>query len=121
MPRALLDYGWARLARTVLIARGSPVGAFVFEGGSTSVVAAAPVRGAALPTGFSVEFRPSAQVGLPVAAGDVVGDVVVTTDSGVLDTIDAVASGRVESVGEPWAANVIAGVLRALGGLVSDR
>jgi D-alanyl-D-alanine carboxypeptidase (penicillin-binding protein 5/6) len=119
--RALLDYGWERLARTILVARGAPVGAFIFEGGATSVVAATPVRGSARPVAVTVEFRPAADIELPMTAGDVVGDVVVITDSGVLETVDAVAVGAVATPGHQWAADVVAGVLRALGGLVSDR
>lgn len=119
--RALLDYGWQRLARTILLPRGSPVGAFVFEGGATAVIAATRVRGSASPPTVTVEFRPSSDVSLPIMPGDVVGQVVIATEEGVFETIDAVALAEVARVGDPWGADIFAGLLRTLGGLVSTR
>lgn len=114
----LLDLGWARLARTVVFRRGTVVGALVFDAGSTEVVAARPVRDSVRPDRVAYRFVPDESVSMPLARGDVVGRVVVTSDVGTLDTVDAIATTSVTPVEDSWASDAVAGLLGIVGRLV---
>ncbi|HEY7876063.1 MAG TPA: D-alanyl-D-alanine carboxypeptidase family protein, partial [Actinomycetota bacterium] len=63
---ALLDYGWARLARGILVAEGDAVGELVFADGSTPVVAEGTVRGAEHPERVAITLDADDAVALPV-------------------------------------------------------
>ena len=114
----LLDLGWARLARTIVFRRGTVVGALVFDTGSTEVVAARPVRDSVRPDRVAYRFDPNESVTMPLARGDVVGQVVVTSDVGTLDTVDAIATTSVTPVDDSWASAAVAGLLGIVGRLV---
>ena len=114
----LLDLGWARLARTVVFRRGTAVGALVFDTGSTEVVAARPVRDSVRPDRVAYRFDPSETLKMPLAPGDVVGQVVVTSDVGTLDTVDAIATTSVTPVEDSWATDAVTGLLGIVGRLV---
>jgi D-alanyl-D-alanine carboxypeptidase (penicillin-binding protein 5/6) len=118
--RALLDYGWGRLARTVMLQQGTEVAALVFDQGSTRVVAATSVRGADPQDELTYEFLPSATVSVPLSAGDVVGRVAVMADGQRVDTVDALAVGSVVPDQGSWADDIFAGLLRTVGELVSN-
>lgn len=117
---ALLDFGWLQLAHTVVLDAGAPVGALVFDQGSTRVVAAAPVRDSVPAGEVSYEFLPAARMETPLAAGDVVGRVVVSSPDGTIDTVDAIAVGSVVLDQGSWAEDLFAGLLRTVGELVSE-
>ena len=109
--RALLDYGFVRLARTPLLRAGEVVGALYWAGGgSTAVVAGDTVRGSDDPTSVEVLLRPRGGDG--VTAGDVAGDVVVRAAGRQIAVVDAVATDTVE-VQRPWMADALAWVLRS--------
>lgn len=116
---ALLDFGWERLAETVVLARGKEVGAIVFDHGSTPVVAARPVRDSITPGDVTYLFRPQGSLPLPLSPGDVVGRIIVTSEDGVVDSVDAVATGSVSLDEAAWASGVFAGLLRSIGALVT--
>lgn len=81
--RALLDYGFRVLGRTVLVEEGSVLGALVFDpGGAAAVVAGRTVRGIPDPGTVDVEFEPAESVSLPLSEGETVGTVVVTSRTG---------------------------------------
>ena len=115
---ALLDYGWERLARTVVFRKGTTVGALVFDQGSTEVVAARPVRDSARADDVVFRFDPQDAFPMPLAAGDVVGRVVVASTDGTLDTVDAIATSPVPVTERSWASDAFAGLLGAIGRLV---
>lgn len=117
---AMLDFGWERLAHMVVLRAGTPVGALVFDQGSTSVVAAAPVRDSVPAGEVSYEFLPAAGMEVPLAAGDIVGRVIVSSPGGTIDTVDAIAVGSVVPVQASWAEDLFAGLLRTVGELVSE-
>lgn len=116
---ALLDFGWARLAQTVVLRAGTPVAALVFDRGSTPVVTSTPVRDLARHNDVTFEFRPWS-VEAPLAAGDVVGRVVVRSPDGTIETVDAVATGAVVPDETSWAVDVFTGLLRGVGELVGE-
>lgn len=118
--RALLDLGWERLSRTVLLRGGAEVGALVFESGSTAVVAAAPVRGSTRRADVEYTFTPAPDVGSPVFSGEVVGEVLVSGPTGTLARVDALAFGAVDPATRSWAGDAVATVLRTVGALLGD-
>ena len=110
--RRLLDYGFARLKRTLLLRAGTPVGAMVLPaGGSTRVVAGAEVRALEDPGRVFWEFEP-----LPVSAGveegDPVGEITVMAGRRVVATVDAVAADSVPRGERAWPAGVVETILR---------
>jgi D-alanyl-D-alanine carboxypeptidase (penicillin-binding protein 5/6) len=110
--RALLDYGWARLRRTVLVPVGGSVGGIVWAfGGATGIVASAPVRGLADPASLRVDFEPVAGAG-PVRAGETVGRVVVSDGDRLIGAVTAVASDTVSVHEPPWPAGLASSLLR---------
>lgn len=112
--RALLDYGFARLARTVLVARGDDVGAVVLEpSGAVPVVAGRAVRGLAPPgaVDVSVDGSPS---GGTVEAGERVGTVRVVYRGRTIGTAPAVAARDGGDAQTSLLARVLAAVVRAL-------
>jgi D-alanyl-D-alanine carboxypeptidase (penicillin-binding protein 5/6) len=112
--RALLDYGFARLARTPLLRSGEVVGALYWAaGGSTTVVAGETVRGSHDPDEVEVVLRPRRGDG--VTAGDVAGDVVVRAAGRQIAVVDAVATDTVD-VRRPWMTDALAWVLRSAAG-----
>jgi D-alanyl-D-alanine carboxypeptidase (penicillin-binding protein 5/6) len=117
---ALLDLGWELLEQTVLLARGREVGALVFEHGTTAVRSASGVRGAVRRSTVTVDFVPDTGVRIPVEPGDVVGRIIVASPAGEIETVDAVASDGIELAATSWAADVFAGLLRAVGSVVGE-
>lgn len=117
---ALLDHGWVKLERTVLVEPGVRVGALVFEQGSTEVRAARGVRGSDRRDEIEVEFVPDPTIRIPVRSGEIVGQVTVSGSSGLVSTVDAIAATAVESEATSWASEAFAGLLRAVGSFVGE-
>jgi len=110
--RRLLDYGFARLGRTLLLRAGAPVGALVLPtGGSTRVIAAASVRALEDPGRVVLDFEP-----MPVPAalneGDPVGAITVTVGRRVVATVDAVAADSVPAAERGWPVGMVETILR---------
>ena len=119
--RALLDTGWDRLENTVLIGTGQPVGEVIFDHGATAVVAERSVRGPHDPSLVSLTLRPDEDLELPIVAGDVIGEIEVTSESGASYSVEALALDAVPDPDEEWAAAVVADLLRVAGSLVGSR
>jgi hypothetical protein len=119
--RRLLDYGFARLARTPLLSAGTTVGALVWPtGDATAAVAGGAVRGLAAPHRIEVEFR-AGSAERP-AAGDRVGTAIVSAYGREIGRVGAVAADTVAPApGASWPERtlgaLIGGAARALGRL----
>jgi D-alanyl-D-alanine carboxypeptidase len=110
--RALLDYGFAKLRRSVLLKRGAEVGTVVLDpAGSVRAHATRTVRGLAPPDTIEVSFEPARSYDLPLAPGDVVGSVVVTSGERVVDRVPAMTRSRIEEPQPSWAVEGLATVL----------
>jgi serine-type D-Ala-D-Ala carboxypeptidase (penicillin-binding protein 5/6) len=95
--RVLLDHGFARLRRGVLVEGGDSVGTLVFDPyGSLNVVAARTVRGLPHRESIALDLEPSPTVEAPVVAGDSVGEVTVHVEGRVVARLDALAADTVE-------------------------
>ncbi|MGH2699480.1 MAG: D-alanyl-D-alanine carboxypeptidase family protein [Actinomycetota bacterium] len=110
--RALLDYGFARLRRTLLLRRGEQVGAVVLDpAGGVPAVARRTVRDSVAPGALGISFVPATSFELPLAAGDVVGHVVVSSGERTVARVPAVTPEAVASSTTSWAAEGLATVL----------
>ena len=110
--RRLLDYGFARLSRTLLLRAGTQVGVMVLPaGGSTRVIAAAGVRALEDPARVVVDFRPLPVSG-DVRQGDPVGEITVYAGRRVVATVDAVAVDSLPGEEQTWPAGVVETILR---------
>lgn len=119
--RALLDYGFARLRRGVLLRTDDPVGAVVFDSGSVEVVAGATVRGIAAPerVRYSLSLDPASAP--PLRAGDRVGTVDVIAPGGWVETVDAVAAAPLQPHDRGFVAVLLELLLRLFGALTPGR
>jgi serine-type D-Ala-D-Ala carboxypeptidase (penicillin-binding protein 5/6) len=110
--RALLDYGFARLKRSVLLKRGAEVGTVVLDpAGSIRARAARTVRGPAPAETLEVSFEPAHTYDLPLAPNDVVGSIVVGSDGSVLDRVPAVTHEAIDEPRPSWVGDRLATVL----------
>ena len=108
--RLLLDYGFERLSRTVLVRADQPVGDLVMDpGGAATVVAARTSRGSSAEV--SIRFVPDEGLDAGIEAGERVGSIVVEDGGAIVDTVPAVAAGEVESSQEQWFADVLGGII----------
>lgn len=118
--RRLLDFGFARLARTRLLRAGEVVGTVVFDSGSVVAVARDGVRGLADPARIQVEFELGAGVTGELRPGQDLGAVAVMSGNRTLGLVDAVAEGGLEPQEPSWLTRCFAGLLsggaRLLGG-----
>lgn len=82
--RALLDYGFRRLARGILLPKMTPMTDLVFDpSGTTTGVAKRAVRGIADPDAVTVHFEPIGDLEAPMSRGTRVGEAIVRDGSGV--------------------------------------
>lgn len=111
--RALLDFGFDTLARTLLVAQGTRVATVVWpDAGAVEVVTGAGLRGIERPDTVALRFEPDAGVSLPIEPGEVVGDVVVSSQGVTTARLSAVAADDVSYDGGGWAAGAMASLLR---------
>lgn len=113
--RALLNYGWDRLRRTVLLRPGSEVGGLVWPfGAATGLIASDPVRGMADRSALRVTVRAVEPVDADdgLEAGDPIGRIVLSTASRRIGTITALASDTVTLDETPWPADVASSLMR---------
>ena len=113
---ALLDFGFARLRRSIAVPSGTRVGGLVFEGsGSTGVVSAEPVRGLLEPDELKLTFEPRSMLSLPIEKGQGVGVLKIRDERGrLLKQIDAVAERGVEEEELSLAQRAFSGLLRGV-------
>ncbi len=110
--RALLDYGFRRLRRTVLLGRGETVGTIVLDpAGSVSAVSERVARGLAPADDIDVAFEPVDDFAPPVDVGEVVGRVTVRWHGRVIDRMDATAANELEEQEASWIARGLATVV----------
>lgn len=115
----LLDLGFRKLARAVLLQEDAPVGAVVFDpAGSTAAVAAASLRGMHHPDRIEIVFHPRRSLRVPLAPGERVGTISVRARRRVVGRVPAIAAQQVEAMRQPWATGVISRVLELAGTLV---
>jgi D-alanyl-D-alanine carboxypeptidase (penicillin-binding protein 5/6) len=80
--RKLLDYGWLRLRRTVLVRAGSVVGRVVFDpAGSVAAAAARTLRGPENPTHLELSLDVAATARPVIERGDHLGEATLATGS----------------------------------------
>jgi D-alanyl-D-alanine carboxypeptidase len=108
---ALLDYGWARLARGVILRDAGSVGELVFSSGSSQVLAGETVRGYDRPDRVEVTLEADENLELPLTAGDEVGHAIVSAGTRTIATVPAVAATEVEAPGESWAVDFFSGLI----------
>ncbi len=110
--RLLLDYGFERLSRTVLVRADQPVGDLVMDpGGAATVVAGRTSRGSS--TEVSIRFVPDEGLDAGIEVGDRVGSILVEDGGTVVDTVPAVAAEEVESSEQPWVTDLLGGIIEA--------
>lgn len=110
--RALLDYGFARLRRSVLLRRGTEVGTVVLDpAGSIRARASRTVRGLAPAESIETSFEPMRAYDLPLAPNDVVGSIVVSSGGRVLDRVPAVTHEGIDEPQLSWLGDGLASVL----------
>jgi serine-type D-Ala-D-Ala carboxypeptidase (penicillin-binding protein 5/6) len=109
--RNLLDLGFRRLARSVVVPAGRVVGEIVLDSGrSADAVLAAPVRGWSRPEEIEIAFAP-APVSAPVTVGERLGMVTVSGRSEGTK-VEAVAAAPLPASARPsWAVDTLAGIL----------
>ncbi len=110
---ALLDLGFRKLRRGLLLEEGVPVGALVFDGaGSTGAVATDSVRGITDPSSVVITFAPE-DVQPPFVEGERVGTIVIRDSSGrVVGEVDAATDASVPAPHSPWGQDFLADLLR---------
>lgn len=116
----LLDHGFRRLRNTVLLSTTELIDSLVFaSSSSTGVTAGREVRGIHDPDDVTLRFEP-AEVNPPLDAGDEVGAIHVLAGRRLIRTVPAIAVSEIEMEPEPgWATNLLTGILRRVGNLVS--
>jgi serine-type D-Ala-D-Ala carboxypeptidase (penicillin-binding protein 5/6) len=114
--RALLDLGFARLARTLLVPAGKLVGAVTLDpAGSVPVISAGAFRGIYRPDAVAAEFEADPHLSTPVEPGEHVGTIIVSFDGRPVATIAAVAGGELGSSPGSPIADALAGLLAMAG------
>lgn len=116
---ALLDFGFARLRRGVMVPAAARLAALVFDsGGSTGVVAARPVRGLTHPSDVRVAFVPSDELSLPIRSGETVGVLQVRVPGGgVVASVDAIAERDIAEPGSSLFQRMMSSLMRGVGSL----
>lgn len=119
----LLDFGFARLRRGVMVPAAARLVGLVFaSGGSTGVLAARTVRGLTHPSDIDVAFVPDDDISLPIASGDNVGVLEIRAPGGrVLATVDAIAERGIDAPQPSLFQTVMTGLMRGVGSLLGDR
>ncbi len=121
--RSLLDYGFAVLGRGILVREGSELGSVVFDpAGSVGVVVPRTVRGIPEPASVTIAFEPAASVTPPLARGETVGSVVISSRSGsVVARVPAVTDAAVPDSGGGVASSLFGALLRVAAMVVGSR
>lgn len=118
---ALLDFGFATLARTLLVDAREPVAVVVLDpAGAVPVVPARDVRGPTDPRRLEVVFEPGPSVELPLAAGDTIGTITLVSNGETVEVLDAVAQSYLSEPPEPPSGTaLLARLLEAFAGIAA--
>jgi D-alanyl-D-alanine carboxypeptidase (penicillin-binding protein 5/6) len=112
--RRLLDHGFARLRRSLVVRPRTAVGWLVYDpAGAIAATAARSVRGAWHPHGLRVVFRPAPGIRPPVDPGEPVGRIVVAERGRPLTSVPALAGAPLAPKRPDRALEALGGVLRA--------
>jgi D-alanyl-D-alanine carboxypeptidase (penicillin-binding protein 5/6) len=113
----LLDYGFARLARSVILEERARVGEVVLDpAGAATVVTGRAVQGLVRPRAVEVDLRVDDSLPASIEPGDVVGTVVVSAGNRRVDMVPAVASGHLDARSDPsWMARALTAVIAFFG------
>jgi D-alanyl-D-alanine carboxypeptidase len=115
----LLDHGFARLRRTVLVRAGAPIGGIIPPlGRGVAVVAADAFRGPWERAEIDLLFEPAAELTSSVTAGERVGDVVVVRAGRPVGKVAALAADDASRDDVPWIVEVLLAVVGQLAGVV---
>jgi len=110
--RLLLNYGFDRLDRTVLVRANQPVGDLVIDpAGAATVVAGRTARGSA--TAVSIRFVPDDTLDEGIETGERVGSILVEVGDALVDTVPAIAAGTVEPEQEHPFTEVLGRIIEA--------
>jgi D-alanyl-D-alanine carboxypeptidase (penicillin-binding protein 5/6) len=119
--RRLLDYGFARLRRTVIVGAGTTLGTLVFDpSGATGAATAQAVRGLAAPADVDAQLVVNEDLRPPVASGQPIGTIIVSASGRTVATIDALATSSVDASEPSWFARLLAMILSAIGRVVGE-
>ncbi|HEX2058577.1 MAG TPA: serine hydrolase [Actinomycetota bacterium] len=121
--RALLDYGFRVLGRSVLVEQGRALGALVFDpSGAAAVVAGRTVRGIPDPSSVGIRFEPARDLTPPLSAGETVGTVVISSAAGdVVARAPAVAEEDLPDGGGRAGASFLGALLRGAAAVLGTR
>ena len=116
---ALLDFGFATLAQTVLLDGDEPVAALVLDpAGVVPVVPAGEIRGMADPRALEIVFDAHPVIELPVHAGDTIGTLTIVAAGDTVGVLDALADADVAAPAPaPAGASLITRLLQLVSGL----
>jgi D-alanyl-D-alanine carboxypeptidase (penicillin-binding protein 5/6) len=115
----LLDHGFARLRRTVLVRAGAPIGGIIPPlGRGVAVVAADAFRGPWERAEIDLLFEPAAELTSSVTAGERVGDVVVVRAGRPVGKVAALAADDASRDDVPWIVEVLLAVVGQLAGVM---
>lgn len=119
---ALLDYGFARLRRTIVVRRDQVVAGLVFDQiGSTGVAPERPVRGLVDASQLEISFVPDPGVSLPIESGEGVGVLNIRDGSGeTIARVGAVAQQDVAAPDSSIVQRAFAGLMRGAGSLFGE-
>lgn len=110
--RALLDLGFARLARTLLVPAGELLGAVTLDpAGSVPVISGDAFRGSYRPDSVAADFEADPHLATPVQPGERVGRIVVSSEGRPVATVAAVAAGELDSTHGSLVGDALAGLL----------
>lgn len=115
----LLDLGFARLRRTILLGAGATVGGVIPPAGrGVAVIAEQEFRGPWTRSEIEFRFEPAPGLAPAIAAGERVGDVVVLRNGRPVGEVAAVATEHVPDDDLPWIVRVLLAVVGDLAGVV---
>ena len=120
--RRLLDYGFARLRRSMLVKADAVIGAMIFDSfGAATMVAGGSVRTMAHPDDVRYEYEAKEDLVFPLLAHERVGTLRVLRGKRVIGSVDAFVRERVPDYGPSLPTRFFAALLgsfgRVLGGL----
>lgn len=115
----LLDLGFRKLRRGILLADLSVQNAIVSDAGAVSAVAGGTVRGPELPGSVRISFELSPGLTLPIDEGQVIGQILIETAEGSLvESVPATSSGSLSARSVDWRGRLLERILGAAGNLV---
>lgn len=118
----LLEHGFAKLARNVLLERQAVLGALIWDGvGTVRILSDGIIRGAELEASVDLDLRLAEDVFLPVRQGEEIGTIVVLNREGdEVGSAPAVAGSTLPSSHPDWRSDAITEVLAFAGRWFGD-